>query len=72
MGLSRRKVRGRNDVNNVNDLERALHEEWARGPRQFTQRLINRMGRGGVVWLLSKLEVDIQDIECNLKFYFDP
>ena len=40
-----RTVRGRNDVNNVNDLERALHEEWARGPRQFIQRLINSMRR---------------------------
>ena len=40
-----RKVRGRNDVNNVNDLERALHEEWARVPRQFIQRLINSMRR---------------------------
>ena len=40
-----RKVRGRYEVNNVNDLERALHEEWAQVPRQFIQRLINSMRR---------------------------
>ena len=66
-----RTVRGRNDVNNVNDLKRALHEEWARVPRQFIQRLINSMRRR-LEWLSSKLEEDIQDIERNVKFYFDP
>ena len=40
-----RKVNSRNDVNNVNDLERALHEEWARAPLQFVRRLINSMRR---------------------------
>lgn len=40
-----RKVRNRNDVNDVADLERALHEEWALAPLHFIRRLINSMRR---------------------------
>ena len=35
-----RKLRDRNDVNSVRDLERALHEEWAQTPH-FIRRLIS-------------------------------
>jgi len=40
-----RRLRERNDVNNVNDLERALHEEWVHTPLRVIRRLINSMRR---------------------------
>lgn len=40
-----RKVRRRNDVNNLRDLERALHQEWLNIPLQVIRRLINSMRR---------------------------
>lgn len=40
-----RKVRERNDVNNVADLERALRQEWNRVPMAVIQRLISSMRR---------------------------
>ena len=40
-----RRLRKRNDVNNVNDLERALKEEWAHTPLRVIRRLINSMRR---------------------------
>ena len=40
-----RKVRERYDVNTVRDLERALHEEWARTPLDVIKKLINSMRR---------------------------
>ena len=40
-----RRLRERNDVNNVNDLERALHEEWAHTPLHVIRRLINSLRR---------------------------
>ena len=40
-----RKVRERNDVNNVADLERALRQEWNRIPMAVIQRLISSMRR---------------------------
>lgn len=38
-----RQVRRRDDVNNVRDLERALHEEWQRIPIQTVRKLIRSM-----------------------------
>ena len=40
-----RKVRQRNDVNNVRDLERVLHQEWLNIPIQVIRRLIHSMRR---------------------------
>ena len=40
-----RRVRERNDVNNVRDLERVLHEEWTRIPMAVVRRLISSMRR---------------------------
>lgn len=40
-----RKVRRRYDVNNLRDLERALHQEWLNIPLQVIKRLINSMRR---------------------------
>ena len=40
-----RKIRERNDVINVRDLERALHEEWRRIPLQVVRKLIHSMRR---------------------------
>ena len=40
-----RRVRERNDVNNVRDLERVLDEEWTRIPRAVVRRLISSMRR---------------------------
>lgn len=40
-----RKVRERDNVNNVMDLERALHQEWNRIPMAVIQRLISSMRR---------------------------
>ena len=39
------KVRERDDMNNVGDPERALHEEWDCIPLQFIRTLVNRMRR---------------------------
>lgn len=39
------KIRKRNDVTTVRDLERALHEEWRRIPLQVVRNLINSMRR---------------------------
>ena len=38
-----RKVREKNDVNGVRDLERVLHEEWNRIPMYVVRRLILSM-----------------------------
>ncbi|MES9884633.1 MAG: transposase [Sedimenticola sp.] len=40
-----RKLRERNDVINVRDLQRALVEEWQRTPMTFVRKLINSMRR---------------------------
>ena len=40
-----RRVRERNDVNNVRDLERVLHEELTRIPMTVVRRLISSMRR---------------------------
>ena len=40
-----RRVRERNDVNNVRELERVLHEEWTRLPMAVARRLISSMKR---------------------------
>ena len=40
-----RRVRERNDVNNVRDLERVLHEEWTRIPMAVVRRLISSTRR---------------------------
>ena len=40
-----RRVRERNDVNNVRDLERILHEEWTHIPMTVVCRLISSMRR---------------------------
>ena len=42
-----RRVRERNDVKNVRDLERVLHEEWTRIPMAVVRRLISSMRRRG-------------------------
>ena len=40
-----RKVRERNDVNNVMDIEQALHQEWNRIPKAVIKMLILSMLR---------------------------
>ena len=40
-----RRVRERNDVNNIGDLERVLHEEWIHIPMAVIRRLISSMRR---------------------------
>ena len=40
-----RKVRARNDVNDVRDMDRALHDEWNRIPLRVIRTLINSMRR---------------------------
>ena len=40
-----RKVRQRNDVNNLRDLEQALHQEWLNIPVRVIRCLINSMRR---------------------------
>lgn len=40
-----RKVRERNDVNDLRDMDRALHEEWNRIPLQAVRKLIASMRR---------------------------
>lgn len=40
-----RNVHNRDDVNNVRDLERALHEEWIRIPLHVIRTLLNSMRR---------------------------
>jgi len=51
-----RRLRNRNDVKNVNDLERALYEEWAHTPLRVNRRLIN-----DVISPLSMQEVHTRD-----------
>jgi hypothetical protein len=73
-----RKVRDRNVVNNVNDLELVLHKEFAKTPIYSSVHLFIRTPNTrkqqtkDVVWPLLKLEVVIQNIECNVIFDFDP
>ena len=38
-----RRVRERPDVNSLADLDRALHEEWARIPVRDVNKLMNSM-----------------------------
>lgn len=48
-----RKVRERDNVNNVQDLERALHEEWTRIPLYTIRKLISSMRRRCVAVLAA-------------------
>ena len=58
-----RKVRERNDVNSVMDLECALHQEWNRIPMAVIQRLISSMRRCCVtVCAMNKINMNVIEI----------